>query len=256
VLEDLFRGALEDAQAREAHEPIEHVLARARAAKPVRDLSVLVPRDQIHLIAEIKRESPSKGPLAEIPDPVLLARAYENGGASAISVVTESRRFGGSLGDLAAVSEAVNIPVLRKDFIHTEYQIAEARANGADLVLLIMAGLTDDEATHLLRYTRALGMEALVETHSEAELTRAIGLEARIIGINARDLGTFELDTELFGMLQGLIPPGILKVAESAVAHPQDVTRYREQGAHAVLVGEALVTGTNPEAQVKEFVTA
>ena len=254
MLEGLYQGAREDALAREAAEPLAHLTHRARAARPPRELSQLVPRDTLHLIAEIKRKSPSKGDLAEIADPVALAKSYEAGGASVISVLTEERRFGGSLADLTAVSDAVNIPVLRKDFIENEYQIVEARAHGADMVLLIMAGLEDSAVAHLLDLTHAWGMEALVETHSEHEILRAVGLGARIIGVNARDLTTFELDASLFGRVQHLIPKGVLKVAESAVMNSQDVTRYRKEGAHAVLVGEALVTGADPEATVKEFV--
>lgn len=256
MLAGLYQGAREDALAREASLPLSEVTAQARGARPPRDLSDLVPRDRVHLIAEIKRRSPSKGPLAGIPDPVTLARAYESGGASVISVLTEERGFGGSLEDLRAVSDAVGIPVLRKDFIESEYQIIEARANGADLILLIMAGLDDSTAQRLLGVTRDWGMEALVETHSEEEVRRAVALGARIIGVNARDLTTFELDKDLFSRLQPLIPEGVLAVAESAVVNSQDVTRYREHGAHAVLVGEALVTGSHPELTVKEFVEA
>ena len=256
MLEGLYDGALEDARKRESLEPLGEVIARAQGAPAVRDVSNLVPRDQVHIIAEIKRRSPSKGELASITDPVALAHAYERGGASVISVLTEERRFGGSLADLEAVSQAVSIPVLRKDFIANEYQIVEARAHGADLVLLIMAGLSDDTVARLLEITHHWGMEALVETHSEAELVRAVDLGARIIGVNARDLTTFELDQGLFGRVQHLIPESVLKVAESAVVNSQDVTRYREQGAHAVLVGEALVTGSDPEQTVKEFVAA
>ena len=256
MLTGLYEGALEDALAREIQEPLGDLISRAKGAPEVRDVAGLVPRDQVHIIAEIKRRSPSKGELAPITDPVGLALAYERGGASVISVLTEERRFGGSLKDLEDVSQAVSIPVLRKDFIVNEYQIVEARAHGADLVLLIMAGLADEEVARLLEITHSWGMEALVETHSEDELVRAVNLGARIIGVNARDLTTFELDQELFGRLQHLMPEGVLKVAESAVVNSQDVTRYREQGAHAVLVGEALVTGVDPELTVKEFVEA
>lgn len=256
MLEALYRGAREDARAREAAAGLSEMAERARAQAPVKDLGGLVPRDTVHIIAEIKRRSPSKGELSEIPDPVALATAYEAGGASVVSVLTEGRRFGGSLEDLREVAQSVSIPVLRKDFIDSEYQIVEARAHGADLVLLIMAGLTDEQARALLDITRSWGMEALVETHTEAELLRAVALGATIIGVNARDLSTFELDPTLFGRLVHLIPDGVLKVAESAVVNSQDVSRYREQGAHAVLVGEALVTGSEPENRVKEFVNA
>jgi indole-3-glycerol phosphate synthase len=210
----------------------------------------------VHIISEIKRRSPSKGPLADIPEPVVLAGHYERGGASAISVLTEERQFGGSLGDLSAVSAAAAVPILRKDFIASEYQIVEARAHGADWVLLIMAGLTDNEVHTLLGVARAWGMAALVETHSREEVQRAIGCGAEIIGVNARDLTTFEVDQNLFGSLAEMIPEGVIRVAESAVANSQDVARYREQGAHAVLVGEALVRGLDPESRVREFVNA
>lgn len=256
MLQGLYDGAREDALLREAKEPLADLTVRAQAARPPRELAHLVPRDSVHVIAEIKRRSPSKGALADIPDPVALARAYEAGGASVISVLTEERRFGGSLADLSAVAEAVSIPVLRKDFIAREYQVVEARAHGADMVLLIMAGLEDSAVADLLAITHSWGMEALVETHSEEEIERAVALDARIIGVNARDLTTFELDPGLFGRVRHLIPGGVLSVAESAVMNSQDVTRYRKEGAHAVLVGEALVTGADPETTVREFVQA
>jgi len=255
MLENLFQGALEDSLHREETLSLEQCYEKAAAQVPARDArKFLAPRDRVHVIAEIKRRSPSKGPLAEIVDPVALATAYWAGGASAISVLTEQRGFGGSLADLSAVSAALDIPVLRKDFIQSEYQVVEARAYGADWILLIMAGLEDADVVRLLAIAKDLGMSALVETHSESEVRRAIDCGAEIIGVNARDLTTFELDKSLFGRLVGLIPSGVIVVAESAVANSQDVSRYREQGAHAVLVGEALVTGADPQARVKEFV--
>jgi indole-3-glycerol phosphate synthase len=257
LLEGLYLGARDDQRAREAVVSLEAVAERASAAAPVRNaVSALAPRAQVHIISEIKRRSPSKGPLADIPEPVVLAGHYERGGASAISVLTEERQFGGSLGDLSAVSAAAAVPILRKDFIASEYQIVEARAHGADWVLLIMAGLTDNEVHTLLGVARAWGMAALVETHSREEVQRAIGCGAEIIGVNARDLTTFEVDQNLFGSLAEMIPEGVIRVAESAVANSQDVARYREQGAHAVLVGEALVRGLDPESRVREFVNA
>ena len=257
MLAELFRGALEDQAAREALLPMEQLASIARDREPaVSAVVALQPRDTVHIIAEIKRKSPSKGALSDIPDPVALALDYEAGGATVISVLTEERRFGGSLADLAAVTAAVNIPVLRKDFIATEYQVVEARAHGADLILLIMASLSDEQVMHLLRVAKDWGMSALVETHSAEEVTRAVSCGAEIIGVNARDLTTFEVDRDLFGRLVNLIPEGIIRVAESAVANSQDVARYRGQGAHAVLVGEALVTGSHPQARVKEFVHA
>ena len=257
MLTGLFEGAREDAARREQTLPLHDLEKRARAARPVRDgLRALAPRDTIHVIAEIKRRSPSKGELAPISDPVSLALDYEAGGASVISVLTEGRAFGGSLADLAAVSEAVQVPVLRKDFLETEYQIIEARAHGADLVLLIMAGLSDERALRLMGVAQDWGMQALVEAHTPGEVDRAIGIGADIVGVNARDLVTFELDPTLFGAMVHRFPEGVLRVAESAVSVSQDVKRYREQGAHAVLVGEALVTGANPRQRVEEFVAA
>jgi len=255
VLEQLFLGALEDSQRRQAGLSLDACYERALKRAPARDaVAALAPREHVHIIAEIKRISPSKGHLAPIVDPVALAEAYQAGGASALSVLTEERGFGGSLSYLHSVSGAVGIPVLRKDFIRSEYQVVEARANGADWVLLIMAGLDDHEVIELRRVASNLGMSALVETHSRSEVLRAIDCGAEIIGVNARDLTTFELDKELFGSLADLIPSGIVRVAESAVANSQDVSRYREQGAHAVLVGEALVTGADPKATVEEFI--
>lgn len=257
MLADLYRGAAEDQAARELRVPLSAVMEQARKVPGPRDaVAALAPRERVHIIAEIKRKSPSKGALADIPEPTVLATAYQDGGASAISVLTEGRRFGGSLNDLQAVSESVTVPVLRKDFISTEYQIIEARASGADWVLLIMAGLDDAQVMHLLAVAKEWGMAALVETHSRDEVVRAVACGAEIIGVNARDLTTFELDTELFGQLVALIPDGVVRVAESAVANSQDVARYREQGAHAVLIGEALVTGANPAERVREFVNA
>lgn len=257
MLEGLYLGALEDQRNREALVNLEALSGRAHRAAPVRSaIAALAPRAQVHIISEIKRRSPSKGPLAEIPEPVELAASYERGGASAISVLTEERQFGGSLRDLSEVSESVGVPVLRKDFIATEYQIVEARAAGADWVLLIMAGLSDKQVVELLAVAQAWGMAALVETHSRDEVERAIACGAEIIGINARNLSTFEVDQNLFGTLVGMLPAGVIRVAESAVANSQDVARYREQGAHAVLVGEALVKGPDPESRVREFVSA
>lgn len=191
----------------------------------------------------MKRASPSRGALAEIPDPAALARTYEAAGASAISVLTEQRRFLGSLADLQAVRAAVGVPVLRKDFVSTAYQVLEARAAGADLVLLIVAALPDGELRSLLALAQDLGMTVLVEAHDEQEVDRGLDAGARLLGVNARDLDTFELDRELFGRVVGRIPDDVVTVAESAVRTPDDVAAYRAAGADVVLVGEALVTG-------------
>jgi indole-3-glycerol phosphate synthase len=215
-------------------------------------LAALAPAEHVKIIAEIKRSSPSRGALASIDDPAALARMYELGGASAISVLTEGRKFGGSLADLESVRSAVSLPVLRKDFIATPYQVFEARAAGADLVLLIVAALDDSTLAELHGLITRLGMTPLVETHSAEELERAAQLGARLIGVNARDLTTFELDRDLFGRLADRFPEGAIRVAESAVLSAADVAHYRAAGADAVLVGEALVTG-DPIATLSAF---
>jgi indole-3-glycerol phosphate synthase (EC 4.1.1.48) len=181
----------------------------ALAQAPARDaLAALAPADRVRIIAEVKRASPSRGDLAAIPDPALQSRRYQEGGASAISVLTEGRRFKGSLADLEAVKAAVDVPVLRKDFIATEYQVLEARASGADLVLLIVAALARPVLTRLHELVLELGMTPLVETHSASEVEAAADLGARLVGVNARDLSTFALDRDLFGRLADRIPAG------------------------------------------------
>jgi indole-3-glycerol phosphate synthase len=256
LLADLTAGAVEDAQRREREVPREGVERRALAQAPALDaLAALAPAERVRIIAEVKRASPSRGDLARIPDPARQASLYEQGGASAISVLTEERRFKGSLADLEAVKAAVRLPVLRKDFIATPYQVLEARASGADLVLLIVAALDQPLLEELYALVGEWGMTALVEAHSADEVARAADLGARLIGVNARDLSTFELDRDLFGRLVETIPAGAIKVAESAVLAPADVAHYRAAGADAVLVGEALVTG-DPVATLAAFLSA
>nr|WP_243752161.1 indole-3-glycerol phosphate synthase TrpC [Leucobacter weissii] len=249
----MLAGSLEDSRARRQLKPVSVVEAEALDRPPAIDaLEALAPSETIRVIAEVKRASPSRGDLAEIAEPQTLAAKYEAGGASAVSVLTEERRFKGSLADLEAVRKAVSIPVLRKEFIGEEYQILEARAAGADLVLLIVAALQQELLERLYAFTRELGMTALVEAHSDEEVTRAVDLGAQLIGVNARDLRTFELDRELFGRVADQIPAGVIRVAESAVLDVSDVIRYREAGADAVLVGEALVTG-DPLATLQSY---
>jgi indole-3-glycerol phosphate synthase len=253
LLADLTAGAVEDAESRAAERPLA-VVERAALAQPAaRDArAALAPADRVRIIAEVKRASPSRGDLAAIPDPARQARLYEEGGASVISVLTEGRRFKGSLSDLEAVKAAVSLPVLRKDFIATPYQVWEARAAGADLVLLIVASLAQPELAALHDLVGQLGMTALVEAHSAEEVARAADVGAAVIGVNARDLTTFDLDRDLFGRLAAGIPSDAIKVAESAVLAPADVAHYRAAGADAVLVGEALVTG-DPVATLRTF---
>lgn len=254
MLDDLLAGALADAEVRRAERPLHEVEALALARPPAIDaIEALSPADRVKIIAEVKRASPSRGTMAEIPDPAALAVSYETGGASAISVLTEQRKFGGSLHDLESVRGAVSLPVLRKDFIGDPYQVFEARAAGADMVLLIVAALDQDRLASLYSLIRELGMTALVETHSAEELSRALDIGAGLVGVNARNLSTFVLDQNLFGELAVQIPAGVIRVAESAVKSAADVAHYRAAGADVVLVGEALVTQGDPVRTLQEF---
>jgi indole-3-glycerol phosphate synthase len=253
MLQDLFAGAVADAHARSQLTTISELYNRAEKRSPALDVCKLFSSSEnVSVIAEIKRASPSKGKLAEIPNAAELAGIYEASGASAISVLTEQRKFLGSLEDFSLVRNRVNLPLLRKDFIANEYQVVEARAYGADLVLLIAAGLNQPQLAHLYKLVSDLGMTALVETHSKEEIARALDIGAKIIGVNVRNLSTFETDRALFAGLSENIPANVIKVAESAVRNVDDVREYAEQGAEAVLVGEALVTG-DAEALLRTF---
>ena len=244
MLEDLYAGAEADALARLEQVPIPQLETLiSKATSPIDCLSTFGTNKKIQVIAEIKRASPSKGDLAPIKDPAALAATYESAGASAISVLTEERKFKGSLADLVSVRKAVTIPVLRKDFVSMEEQVLEARAYGADLVLLIVAGLDQSRLVKLARFVESFGMTPFVETHSSVEVTRAIDSGAKLIGINARDLSTFETDRNLFEQLVQSLPSDCVAVAESAVRNTDDVSAYAKAGADMVLVGEALVTG-------------
>ena len=253
LLEGLYEGSVADAKEREAIVSIRALEQSIETVPPALDaLAFFQPRDSVHVLAEIKRASPSRGDLAPIVDPVELAVTYGAAGASGISVLTEERKFKGSIQDLAAVRSKVAIPILRKDFIANEYQLLEARANGADIALLIVAGLSQQELKRLKHFTEELGMTAFIETHDQEELERALELEAKFVGVNARDLSTFETDRDLFGRLVKLFPADVVKVAESAVRNSDDVKHYRDAGADVVLVGEALVTG-DASATLKSF---
>ncbi|SDC96806.1 indole-3-glycerol phosphate synthase TrpC [Nocardioides lianchengensis] len=250
VLDDIVAGVRADLAEREAAVPLADLRAALADAPPALDPMPHLRAPGSSVIAEVKRKSPSKGALADIPDPAALAAQYAAGGAAAISVLTEQRRFGGSLDDLRAVRAAVDVPVLRKDFIVTSYQLVEARAAGADLALLIVAALDDDELRRLYDEARQLDLTVLVEAHDEAETERAVALGAELVGINARNLKTLEIDTDAFGRLAPLVPDDRVKVAESGIFSEQDVKRFVAQGARAVLVGEALVKDGDPRAAV------
>jgi indole-3-glycerol phosphate synthase len=242
VLDDLVAGAREDAAAREA--------------APALDALAALRVPGVGVIAEVKRRSPSKGALAEIPDPAELAREYAGGGARVISVLTERRRFGGSHADLDAVRAVVDVPILCKDFVVSSYQVHEARAHGADLVLLIVAALEQNALVGLLERIESLGMTALVEVHTEAEADRALAAGASVIGVNARDLTTLDVDRSTFEQIAPGLPSGVVKVAESGVRDPHDLISYAAAGADAVLVGEGLVTAGDARQAVADLVTA
>ncbi len=257
VLDDIVAGVREDLAVREARVSLADLKERAsRIPGAVECISRLKADDAVAVIAEVKRASPSRGALAPISDPAVLAADYEAGGATAISVLTEERRFGGSLEDLDAVRASVEVPVLRKDFIVTPYQVWEARAHGADIVLLIVAALPQTVLTSLVERVHSLGMTALVEVHTLDEVARALDAGARVIGVNARNLATLEVDRTTFARLAPAIPDEIVRVAESGVRQSHDVMDYARSGAHAVLVGEALVTTESPRAMVASLVAA
>ena len=250
VLDDIVVGVRADLAERESRVSLADLRAALADVDPPRDPMPHFRAPGSSVIAEVKRRSPSKGDLAEIPDPTVLARAYAAGGAAAISVLTEQRRFGGSLDDLRAVRAAVDVPILRKDFIVTTYQLLEARAAGADLALLIVAALGDDELRRLHDEARELGLTVLVEVHDEAETERAVALGAELVGVNARNLKTLAIHDDTFGRLAPLIPDDRVKVAESGIFSAADVKRFVGEGARAVLVGEALVKDGDPERAV------
>jgi indole-3-glycerol phosphate synthase len=256
VLDEILDGVRADLMARQRQVPLARLKeAVCRAASPP-DVVAALKGDDVAVIAEVKRASPSKGALAAIADPAALAMDYEAGGARVISVLTESRRFGGSLEDLAAVRAAVRVPLLRKDFVISSYQLWEARAHGADMVLLIVAALEQNALVSLVERAESIGLVPLVEVHADDELDRAVDAGAKVIGVNARNLATLKVDRGVFGRIAPRIPDGIVKIAESGVRGPHDLLAYAAAGADAVLVGESLVTGRDPRSAVADLVTA
>jgi indole-3-glycerol phosphate synthase len=256
VLDEILVGVRLDLERRQGEQDLSEVKDMAARQEQSIDPMPGFRAGGISVIAEVKRASPSRGSLAEISDPADLARQYQDGGAATISVLTEERHFGGSLDDLRAVRAAVSVPVLRKDFIVTSYQLWEARAAGADLVLLIVAALDDNELGCLIDRTRSIGLTPLVEVHTEHELHRGLDAGADLIGVNARNLTNLEVDRSTFSRLAPLIPDGVVRVAESGVRGPRDVLEYARDGADVVLVGESLVTGRDPRSAVADLVAA
>ena len=230
------------------------LMARVSAMPPSRDLErALRTAEPPALIAEVKRASPSAGVIADDVNPSVLARGYEAGGATAISVLTEPRHFHGSLADLQAVRSSVSLPVLRKDFSLHPSQLIEARASGADAVLLIVAALTDAELQMLVSVAHDLGLATLVETHSDEDLRRALQTDAKLIGVNARDLETLEVDVEAALAQVGRVPDDRIAVLESGISTRANVDAALEAGASAILVGEALMRAVDPARAVRKL---
>lgn len=262
VLDEIIAGVREDLEARKLAIPLNEIIGQAQSTSLAAPLDVLnhFTKGNFGVIAEVKRSSPSKGALASIDDPAELARSYQAGGACAVSVLTEQRRFKGSLDDLAVVRSAVTIPVLRKEFIVDSYQIYEARAYGADIILLIVAALSDEELVEFSTLTHALGMRALIEVHDAQEIGRVIHLSQKgaltidLLGINARNLKTLEINSEAFALLAPLVPPSIPLIAESGISNSAEVGALSALGAAGILVGEALVKDGDPAKSIEEFI--
>ena len=251
VLDSIIAGVRTDMDERRSHVPLTTLEQQLVACPPTRNPMPAFRGDGLSVIAEVKRKSPSKGALAVIDDPAALAHEYEAGGASAISVLTEQRRFGGSLDDLDAVRARVEIPVLRKDFMVDEYQFLEARVHGADLVLLIVAALTDAELARFLNLAHELQLTPLVEVHTVEEADRALAAGAELVGVNNRNLKTLDVDLANFGRLASHIGDDVVRVAESGIFTPDDARRVRDEGADVILVGEALVRHGQPRQAVR-----
>ena len=251
ALDSIIAGVREDLEQRRM--PMGQLLEHLELAPAVRSCLPNLLTSEMSIISEIKRSSPSKGSLAQIDDPAGLAAQYEQAGASVISVLTERRRFGGSLTDLDSVRKTVDIPVLRKDFMISEYQFYEARAHGADVVLLIVAALGQNQLDDYFQLTKELGMDALVEVHTHDELERALEISPEIIGVNSRNLKTLDVDTQAFSQLIPKIPNEIARVAESGISNREDVVFAQECGATAILVGEALVRAQSPSVAINQL---
>ena len=254
VLDQIIEGVQEDLAVRKKRVGLNELMVKISSVKPAIDVLPSLQSSKLSVIAEVKRASPSKGALAKISDPAELALRYQAGGATAVSVLTEGRKFGGSLADLDAVRSAINIPILRKDFMVDDYQFFESRAHGADIVLLIVAALSYLQLSEFYAIGKSLGMQVLVETHTLEEVERALSLDPEIIGVNARDLTTLKIDLGAFDKLAKSIPAGKIKVAESGISSVAEVISYRNSGAEAILVGEALVKDGDPAQMIQNFI--
>ena len=251
MLDSIIEGVREDLAARRGSMGALH--ERIDAQAPALDAHTFLSRNEINVIAEVKRSSPSKGDLAPITDPAARAEKYQEAGAAAVSVLTEQRRFGGSLADLDAVRSRIEIPVLRKDFMVDEYQFLEARAHGADIVLLIVAALSKSQLKDFYDLATELGMASLVEVHTQSELESAMDISPRIVGVNSRNLKTLEVSASVFEELIPAIPSSVIRVAESGISTHADVAQAQKAGATAILVGESLVKSGDPISAMREL---
>lgn len=233
---------------------LDTLMAQAQACGPARGFAAALGAvDEVAVIAEIKRASPSKGRLGGDLNPARLAAAYQDGGAATLSVLTDREFFAGSPEDLAVARAATGLPVLRKDFTVAPADVLDARCMGADAVLLIAAALSTEEIPQLVELAASVGLDALVEVHDESEAERALAAGARLIGVNQRDLVTFEVDTDRAERVARMLPGGVIRVAESGIRNGSDVRRLAAAGFDAVLVGEALVVSADPAAALREL---
>jgi len=251
VLDSIIEGVIEDVKRRER--PLSALRQELSEAPALRGALQALSREGMQIISEVKRSSPSKGALADIPSPGKLAEQYQLGGAAVVSVLTEERRFKGSREDFSQVRSAIELPVLRKDFIVTEFQVLESRLLGADLLLLIVAGLSKSQYVDFYQMATELGMDVLVEVHNYDELESALDVKPSIIGINSRNLKTLELDPLVFDELLPQVPRGIIRVAESGISTRDEVSHIEELGGKAILVGETLVKAGNPAKAIAEL---
>ncbi len=254
MLNKIIAQKREEVEQRKQAMPLSSLEERIARREAPLDFALALGGDNTRLIAEVKRASPSRGLLRPDFNPVALARTYAQGGAAAISVLTEANYFDGSIDYLAAVREEVELPLLRKDFIFDPYQVYESRAYGADALLLIVAVLSQEQLAEFLALSHSLGLKCLVEVHSEGEVERALLSQAKIIGINNRDLNTFAVDINTTCRLRPLIPERRIVVSESGIRSRSDVEKLRGWGVNAVLVGEALVTASDIQTMVRELI--